>query len=350
MTVSKELPADVWRFVESAEKHGAAVAIYDNDDNIIFTNAEFRSIYKYADFSLPQTYNSVCWKAVEVGLVDDSVFLDDPHAWLAGANQFRKRHRLAQYFIHHRTDRTYLAHHQNIDGFGTIAARFDCTGTLISNEMIEDSAFSKFDPINGNPFKINFACKYPVPTGVVSMTGKLIDADKDFLDILERADGVSLASGKMLIDSEVGQAHFERALRKIGSTSSVLDGELVEVSKNVGRGHYVLSVGPVRASSFFTTLSLRGVSLVSIVDLESKPKVDVLALQKLFDLTAAEARVAISICNGDGVAEIAESHNVSIGTVRNQLKSVFAKIGVNRQPDLVRLVYNISLVSHSVAR
>jgi DNA-binding CsgD family transcriptional regulator len=350
MAVSKELPADVWRFIESAQKHGAAVAIYDNSDNIIFTNSEFRSIYKYADFSLPQTYDSVCWKAIEVGLVDDGVFLDDPHAWLAGANKFRKSHRLAQYFIHHRTDRTYLAHHQSIDGFGTIAARFDCTGKLISNDLIEESAFSKFDPINGNPFKINFASKYPVPTGVVSMTGKLIDADKEFLDILERADGVSLISGKVMIDSEAGQAHFERVLRKIGNTSSVLNGDLVEVSKRFGRGHYVLSVGPVRASSFFTTSSLRGVSLVSIVDLEARPNVDVLALQKLFDLTTAEARVAISICNGDGVADIAESHNVSIGTIRNQLKSVFAKIGVNRQPDLVRLVYNISLVSHSLAK
>jgi DNA-binding CsgD family transcriptional regulator len=350
MILSKELPADVWRFVERADKHGAAVAIYDSDDKVVFTNAEFQSIYSHVDFSLPQTYDSACWKSIEVGLVDDKLFLDDPHAWLAGANGFRRKHRLAQYLIHHRTKRTYLAHHQNIAGFGTIAVRIECTGKLISNKLIEGCRFSSFDPINGNPFQLDFPSSFTVPTGVVSITGMLIDADKEFLSILETEDGLSLASGKLLIATEAGQTHFERAIWSVGNTSSSVGGDLVEVQKKFTKGKYVLSVSPVRTSSLFTMPSLRGVSLVSIMDLDSKPKIDVVGLQKIFNLTAAEARVAISICNGDGLADIAESHNVSIGTIRNQLKAIFSKTGVNRQPDLVRVVYNISLVTHCIIR
>ena len=61
-------------------------------------------------------------------------------------------------------------------------------------------------------------------------------------------------------------------------------------------------------------------------------------LQGLFDLTPAEARVARAVARSETIETIAKAFGVSKGTVRNQLKAVFAKTGVARQTDLARLL------------
>jgi DNA-binding CsgD family transcriptional regulator len=64
-------------------------------------------------------------------------------------------------------------------------------------------------------------------------------------------------------------------------------------------------------------------------------------LQGLFDLTAAEARVASAVADGLGPREIAERSGVSYETVRSQVRSVFAKTGTNRQNALAALLARI---------
>jgi DNA-binding CsgD family transcriptional regulator len=54
-----------------------------------------------------------------------------------------------------------------------------------------------------------------------------------------------------------------------------------------------------------------------------------------FGLTAAEIQVVGALCQGDSAAAIAEARAVSVTTVRNQIKSVMAKVGVHRQSELL---------------
>lgn len=55
-------------------------------------------------------------------------------------------------------------------------------------------------------------------------------------------------------------------------------------------------------------------------------------------LSAAEARLAAFLVQGGTLTQYAQRHTLSRYTVRNQLTSIFAKLGVNRQADLVRLL------------
>ena len=57
-----------------------------------------------------------------------------------------------------------------------------------------------------------------------------------------------------------------------------------------------------------------------------------------FGLTSAEARVALGIGRGETIISIAGRHNVTVGTARSQLKSVFSKLGAHRQAELVALL------------
>ncbi len=67
-------------------------------------------------------------------------------------------------------------------------------------------------------------------------------------------------------------------------------------------------------------------------------------IQSLFDLTAAEARVARRLASGDRLDEIAAAGGVSRNTVRSQLKAVLEKTGSSRQQDVIALLGGIGTV------
>lgn len=55
-------------------------------------------------------------------------------------------------------------------------------------------------------------------------------------------------------------------------------------------------------------------------------------------LSQTEAQIALSLADGQTIAEIAEARRASIHTVRNQVKSALSKTGSRRQAELVALV------------
>jgi DNA-binding CsgD family transcriptional regulator len=61
-----------------------------------------------------------------------------------------------------------------------------------------------------------------------------------------------------------------------------------------------------------------------------------------YRLTAAEDRVVNGLAAGLTVQQIADQSELSRETIRNQLKSVFSKVGVTRQVDLVRLAAQLA--------
>lgn len=76
---------------------------------------------------------------------------------------------------------------------------------------------------------------------------------------------------------------------------------------------------------------------------DAPPRPTAPVLQAVFSLTPAEARLAAAVVGGATVAEAAERFAVSAATARAQLKSIFAKTGVSRQVDLVRLASALAL-------
>lgn len=61
-------------------------------------------------------------------------------------------------------------------------------------------------------------------------------------------------------------------------------------------------------------------------------------LQERYGLSAAEADIAIRLADGGSPRSISDQRQSSIATVRSQIKHVLAKMGVQRQTDVVRLV------------
>jgi DNA-binding CsgD family transcriptional regulator len=78
--------------------------------------------------------------------------------------------------------------------------------------------------------------------------------------------------------------------------------------------------------------------VLAVTPLASPSAPDLALIQGLFDLTAAEARVASGVTEGLTLDQIAERHGVALGTIRTQIKSVFAKTGSSRQSQLAGLL------------
>jgi DNA-binding CsgD family transcriptional regulator len=62
------------------------------------------------------------------------------------------------------------------------------------------------------------------------------------------------------------------------------------------------------------------------------------ALQRGFDLTAAEARLAAFLLEGSGVRGYADARGVSLEAGKYLLKSIYAKTGLSNQTELIALL------------
>jgi DNA-binding CsgD family transcriptional regulator/PAS domain-containing protein len=104
-------------------------------------------------------------------------------------------------------------------------------------------------------------------------------------------------------------------------------------------------VGSIRLSVIMlpTALAEGGVGFYGLPDIpcamvaltELAPSVDPRLLQALFGLTRTEAELAARLASGQNVKAVAAERSVSEGTIRVQLKAVFAKLDVSSQAQLV---------------
>jgi DNA-binding CsgD family transcriptional regulator len=108
------------------------------------------------------------------------------------------------------------------------------------------------------------------------------------------------------------------------------------IVRREGKGPLVIKVMPVHHAARNPFLGARALLVVS--DIERKPQSDPALIAKVFDLTAAEARLAAAVAAGEPLERFAARHAVSLGTARNQLKAIFLKTGAHRQSELAALL------------
>ena len=114
-------------------------------------------------------------------------------------------------------------------------------------------------------------------------------------------------------------------------------GGAVAISRPSGRTPYSLRVAPIRLAGF--RLHRRDPAVaVLFSDPDQAPVAPAALLHQLYGLTAAEARLAVDLCAGDDLREIAARNGLSIATVRTHLKHLLAKTGTRRQGELVSLL------------
>ncbi len=83
-------------------------------------------------------------------------------------------------------------------------------------------------------------------------------------------------------------------------------------------------------------------AILLLTSLDPRPELPESRLMLLFKLTPAEAKLAVCLASGESLEEATDRLGVSLGTARNQLKSIFQKTETNRQAELVALLWRVS--------
>lgn len=92
----------------------------------------------------------------------------------------------------------------------------------------------------------------------------------------------------------------------------------------------------------------RIVTMLIMHDLEYAPHLPEGRLSLIFGLTKAEARLAARLALGESLEQAAGALGISIGTARNQVKSIFGKTETSRQAELVALLWRVARMADSL--
>ena len=178
------------------------------------------------------------------------------------------------------------------------------------------------------------------PILIVDSDAKPAFANQAAEKLLRQSDGLTVRNGKIATVHRGDQSAFRAALRP----GAALD-----------RPASALTLHRPRSTAHsFTTLTVLVVPLLRenrkewtdrlalIVELPEAGRNDVERLAPAFGLSPAETRLWAGLARGLRLADIAEAHAVSVNTLRAQLLSLFRKLGVHRQADLIRMAGNLA--------
>lgn len=171
--------------------------------------------------------------------------------------------------------------------------------------------------------------------------GKVLHLNRAAEEIVANDDGLAIQQGRLIADSHAEDRALERLIGQASSSvsgSSFQRGGTCRVNRRSGLPPLLLLVTPcsdVQARAFAPLLPA---CAVLIRDPSRRQPDAANLLRQTFALTAQEARVAIGISEGHGLANAAEQMGLSPLTVRNHLQRVFDKTNTSRQAELVRLV------------
>jgi DNA-binding CsgD family transcriptional regulator len=184
----------------------------------------------------------------------------------------------------------------------------------------------------------DFIDRLPGAVLLVGADGRIAHASAAAQTVLAARDGLSAPAGIL----EAATLPARAQLRRLIGQATAADAErraggAMSMPRPSGKRPLAVQVAPARGEPALNAYTAP-LALVCVSDPETQPRLAIDRLRELFGLTSAESRVALALLEGMSLRETAESTDVSFETVRNQLTSIFAKTGVNRQAALVGLM------------
>jgi DNA-binding CsgD family transcriptional regulator len=167
--------------------------------------------------------------------------------------------------------------------------------------------------------------------------GRILSMNRAVDALLRKADGLFLGQSGLETSRRQETAMLASLIREALVGSLRISADAMMVSRTVPNRALELSVLPL-ASSPGVLHESSAACMLLITNPDDKSEANDLLLQRLYGLTAAEAKVAVRLAQGLDPKAIAESLGHGVGTTRSHLKRVMEKTGARRQADLVRLI------------
>jgi DNA-binding CsgD family transcriptional regulator len=184
------------------------------------------------------------------------------------------------------------------------------------------------------------------PVGVVlfNRDGRVAFANRAARAMAARGDAFVIRQGKVIglsLDNDrqlrqligAALAHTLAHIEEVGSPR----GGVARLKRKSGARDYVVTAGPLAVG----VSSLKGVApagFLLVSDSEAGYLPRRAMLQRAFNLTGTEARLAIELAGGHSIERAAEALDIRISTARWHLAALFRKTGTTRQTELIRVL------------
>jgi len=155
--------------------------------------------------------------------------------------------------------------------------------------------------------------------------------------LLAADDVVRTIAGQLVTSSTEANQKFRETFSGRNATLLAARGHAMPLLSSTGERYvaHVLPLSSVLRNSSERVVDAAGALLLRKVSLDGQSWGELIG--RTFDLTPTELRVLLSIVDIGGVPETATALGIAESTVKTHLHRVFAKTGVNRQADLVKL-------------
>lgn len=177
-------------------------------------------------------------------------------------------------------------------------------------------------------------------TVVFDETGAILRINHAAEEILKENDGLSISGGLLQANYAQENRHLQTLIRRAladNRTSAPGIGQVMSVTRPSARAKLGIAVRSIPISEWSEGRHRPAVT-VFIRDPEQKSMASRDVIQELFELTPAEASLALLLADGMTLDEAADQLDIRKNTARAHLRSIFAKTGVTRQTSLVRLL------------
>lgn len=159
---------------------------------------------------------------------------------------------------------------------------------------------------------------------ILNTDGRVIGLSARGADIAERGEGLRLSGGRLKLEDTAAREALEAWLSGLGM------GTAPPLSLFTGNAMLDLQPLPEERGGLGT-----GPAALAILREAAAPEERRSLIRTRYNLTPAEAEIALALARGLSVPDIAGARGVSLPTVRSQLQAVYAKLGVRRQAELV---------------
>jgi DNA-binding CsgD family transcriptional regulator len=178
---------------------------------------------------------------------------------------------------------------------------------------------------------------------VLDERGRLLLANTQGDNLLRRMPQLQAPGGQLHVQG-LRAGELDRLLAKACGRRAAAQAGAALLRNAQGQPTLQMLVLPLPANLHSINTWQRPLALAVLSEPDQPRSVQPQLLHQLYGLTAAEARVAQAIYQGDTPAQAAEHLGVTVGTLRSQLKAIFAKTGASRQAELIRLLSVLRMV------
>jgi DNA-binding NarL/FixJ family response regulator len=175
-----------------------------------------------------------------------------------------------------------------------------------------------------------------LPTGVivVDIQPRVVFTNKLGAEYLAAKDGLSLGpTGLCRTGRTVETAELHRLVKAAVEGGDAFAPRALSVTREDEDRPLSLVIAPLPTGAGAEPVA---VLLVSSPERQTLPSMEIVS--KLFDLTDAEARLALALAEGQRIEDAADLLGITLSSARTYLKRVFSKTEVTRQAELVRLI------------